>query len=243
MAGTDPTTAKERLAAARKEEKRILKEADDAVLSSGLTVRQMRFVEEFFKAPQSIKDAALAAGYSAWMARFQVPGWLDPRSQHYNPKVHQAIRVKQLAVAEVANLSVTDLVSELKNVVFTDPLVFVNQETGTLKSLQDIPESARAAIEEIEVTSIGDKAVKTKLKLRSKDAAIEKLMKHLGGYERDNMQKAERYVVLAQPAIKHKTIDHEPKAVAQQRNREDMNRTNEWLVSNNLPDPLTVKGE
>lgn len=239
----------------------------DQAGSNDLSPREARFVMAFFDEP-NLERAAIAAGYAASTAKIMSGQWLDETSEHYKPLVHSAIRLKQRAIAEAHMLRTDDLVAELKNVAFTDPMMFFDvaqveagqDEDGNqivrhhskLKDIADIPAAARMAIEEIEQTALANgKVLKTKFKMRSKDGAIDKLMKHLGGYERDNLQKAQRFVVAMHPVPnggvqqpsdgrEASIIDHDPVEIARKRNVADMEQSNDWLVKNNLPDPKQV---
>jgi len=70
-------------------------------------------------------------------------------------------------------------------------------EKGNLKSIHDIPKHARAMISQIKTVEEysgkgSDKefvGYAKEIKILDRLAAYEKLMKHLGGYEKDNMQK------------------------------------------------------
>jgi phage terminase small subunit len=220
---------------------------DDTKQVTGMNQREAKFVMAYFE-EKTIQAAALRAGYAPDTARVNASRWLDETDVCYKPAVHAAIRMKQEAIAEAHMLRIDDLVANLKNVAFNDPLEFFDSETGTLKDVAEMSLAARMCIAEIEQTTLGDNSIKTKIKFRSKDNAIEKLMKYLGGYERNNRQGARSFVVLATPLPEShvasgpgdKAINLTTRLTAQQQNYADLERTNEWVVENNLPDPIVV---
>jgi phage terminase small subunit len=233
---------------------RVLAEVDQTILASGLNHRQIKFAMRFVET-RDIVRAAEYAGYAKSVANTFAPRWLDETTPDYNPKLAAMIRLKTQAVAEAEALTVHDLIAQLKATVFTDPLDFFDtsgdDEKSQLRDISKIPLHARMAIQEIEQTALADgKVLKTKFKIRDKDASIDKLMRWLGGYERDNLQKAESYVVLAAPLSpdQAKVINAtpvadqgDPIAVARSMNTEDMSRSNNWVVENDLDDPLVIK--
>ena len=254
---------------------RIYAEVQDEILASGLTAKEQRFVRFFF-AETSIAKAALAAGYSKLTAAKQSSLWLKPGSRFFREPLYRAIQRKRDAIAAAESLELHDLVSELKGVVFTDPLAFFETD-GTIRNINDIPDAARKTIAEIEqtvesvkpiemvnlddgtITKAVRTVVKTKIKWRDKDSAIDKLMKVLGGYEADNRQRNTNYVVLATPVpraqpgdgakvingpagggnpyLNGSTVD------VRALNRAQMERSNEWVVANGLEDPINLDGD
>lgn len=244
---------------------RVLAEVDQQIVTSGLTHRQIKLAMRFVET-RDIVGAAKYAGYAEGTAKFHAARWIDETSPDYIPKLAAMIRLKTQAVAEAEALTVHDLIAQLKSTVFTDPLDFFDtgggdlvededgepkpQASSRLRDISEIPVHARMAIQEIEQTTLANgKVLKTKFKIRDKDASIDKLMRWLGGYERDNLQKAESYVVLAAPLPTNhaKTINAEPvesgdpKSIAHARNLQDMNRSNEWVAGNDLEDPIVIQ--
>lgn len=93
-------------------------------------------------------------------------------------------------------IGVTEIVDELAQIIRFDPIDMLNSD-GTVKPIHDMPEAARKMIAGLEVSEIWmgrgkDReqfGVVKKIKFLSKMDAIEKAMKHLGGYKEDNDQK------------------------------------------------------
>lgn len=232
----------------------ILAETEMQILSRGLNARETAMVAHFIDAGGNIAQAALKAGYSPETIAKQVPYWFDQFAPQYKPKLAAAIRAKQEAIAAATGLHIYDLIEEMRNIVFTDPLDLYD-DAGRPRALSEIPKHARMAIEEIETFTErrGEdneiELTRTKFKLRSKDSSVEKLMKYLGGYERDNAQRATSYVVLATPPPPQMSeagaviIDGTAEEIARARNRADLERSNEWVIENDLPDPIIIKGK
>ncbi len=85
------------------------------------------------------------------------------------------------------------VIEEAARIGLLDPARLFDAK-GNLLPIHDIPPEVRAAISSIEVDEVEiDGEVTTrvkKVKLWDKNSAIEKLMRHLGSFERDNKQKA-----------------------------------------------------
>lgn len=111
---------------------------------------------------------------------------------HADPKISQRIKELQQETWERNKASIDELVNVLSGMVRFD-IADLYDENGNLLPIKEMPLIARQMISELtsdEIKmgglSIGEvKKVKTIAKLD----AVEKLMKHLGGYEKDNFQK------------------------------------------------------
>lgn len=111
-------------------------------------------------------------------------------------KVSARIEELQKEVAERNKITIDELVKDLAGMVRFDIAQMYNAD-GTLKSIHEMSPQARAMITEIdtfeEYSGTGNKRKlvgHTKsLKIIKKLDAVEKLMKHLGGYKKDNEQK------------------------------------------------------
>lgn len=106
-------------------------------------------------------------------------------------------RVKELQEeAKTRNdVSIDEVVKTLASMLRFD-IADMYDENGNLKNIHDIPKEARLMIQELNseelYTSGRDRELlgfSKKIKTYSKTDAIEKLMRHLGGYEKDNSQK------------------------------------------------------
>lgn len=128
----------------------------------------------------------------------------------YNASKMKAESVNRKAVELFENGNITARITELqgevkkRNDVTIDEIVKslagmmrfdiseLYDEKGILKPIHEIPKEARLMIQQLESEEITIKGMvighTKKVKTYSKIDAIEKLMRHLGGYERDNQQ-------------------------------------------------------
>jgi len=112
---------------------------------------------------------------------------------HSNPNITQRIKELQAEAYERNKATIDELVNVLSGMVRFD-IADLYDDNGNLLPIKEMPLIARQMISELSSdeikmggASIGEtKKVKTIAKLD----AVEKLMKHLGGYEKDNFQKS-----------------------------------------------------
>lgn len=86
------------------------------------------------------------------------------------------------------------VIEEVARLGLVDPSRLMG-ENGELLPIRDIPPEVRAAIASIEIREEKDEKGRVvghikKIKLWDKNSALEKLMKHLGSFEKDNKQRA-----------------------------------------------------
>lgn len=126
----------------------------------------------------------------------------------YDTSKMKPASVNRLAVALFDNIKITSRVAELQNElkkrndVSIDEVVTtlanmlrfdiadLYKEDGSLKPIKDMSKEARLMIQQLDTDEIFIKGktigLTKKVKTYSKVDAIEKLMKYLGGYEKDN---------------------------------------------------------
>jgi phage terminase small subunit len=117
------------------------------------------------------------------------------------PKVRARIAQLQAPVLKKFELKLENAIQEIMRIAYVDPNDLFT-DVGTLKPISEIDPATRAAIASIEVVELfewegeGKNRQKVwvgyakKVKLNDKNQALDKLMKHLGGYLADNEQKA-----------------------------------------------------
>src|SRR5690606_28700727 len=131
--------------------------------------------------------AAIRAGYSEKTARFGAYQVLK------HPEVQAYLNELIGKIQERNNLEVDELVQELKRIAFADIGDYYDDESEILP-VKAIDKNARAALEQYENsishTKYGVNRSR-KIKLSSKLDALEKLMRYMGAYERDNKQRGE----------------------------------------------------
>lgn len=115
---------------------------------------------------------------------------------HSNGKISVRIKELQKEAYERNKATIDELVSVLSGMVRFD-IADLYDDDGVLLPIKKMPLTARQMIsqldtDELYVTIDGQREVignTKKLRTIQKLDAVEKLMKHLGGYERDNFQK------------------------------------------------------
>jgi len=154
-----------------------------------LTLKQEKYCQEYIKTGN--KSQAYRNAYNSERMK----------SETINNKAYQLMlrddirtRVEELGkeVAERNKITVDECVSLLAQMARFD-IADLYDENDALKPLSQIPKGARLVIEGLDSDEIKhDKIVighSKKVKLSSRRANIIELMKHLGGYEKDNRQK------------------------------------------------------
>lgn len=146
---------------------------------SGLNDRQRAFVYAYVVHKNATR-AAEAAGYSKSTAASQGSRLLK------NCKIRRAIDVLLDRAAERAELTLADIVLELRRILVADP-VEVLHDDGTVLPLSEWPEDLRRALSSFELVEAPDGTKVRKFRLWSKTEAARDLMRHLGGF-RDTVE-------------------------------------------------------
>lgn len=148
--------------------------------------------------------AAVAAGYSA--ATAGQTGYKLLRK----PEIQAYLAERRAAITTATDVSLADVVNELKKIAFADMRDVCEWGTKTVdlgnyvqieaayfdpKDSTTLSPAASAAVAEVSQGKAG-----LKIKLHSKTTALDMLMKHFGGYERDNQQKGDALARLIESA-------------------------------------------
>ena len=111
---------------------------------------------------------------------------------HSDPNITQRIKELQAEHYERNKATIDELVNTLSGMVRFD-IADLYDENGNLLPIKEMPLIARQMISELTSDEIKMGGIKIgdvkKVKTIAKLDAVEKLMKHLGGYEKDNYQK------------------------------------------------------
>jgi len=160
--------------------------------ADGLTDTQRLFLTEYLKDGNATK-AAIRAGYSADTAGSQGSRLLK------NERIQQAIQQAQQEVLEAVKhetgITLERTLREIARLAFFDPRQLFAADGNPL-SIQELSDDTAAAVAGLDVTEefAGTGKDRTfvgytkKYKLADKKAALDMLMKHLGGYGEDNGQ-------------------------------------------------------
>lgn len=143
-----------------------------------LTAKQQRFCEEYL-VDLNASAAARRAGYSKRTAHeigfqnLQKPEIQEVLSELMRQRSERTEIEADAVLQEVAALGFSNI---------TD-VVYFEKNFLKVRDFSELPESVKKAIAEV-----SQKDGELKIKMHSKNGALDKLMKHLGLYEKDNSQ-------------------------------------------------------
>ncbi|OIQ22190.1 MAG: hypothetical protein BM557_02100 [Flavobacterium sp. MedPE-SWcel] len=158
-----------------------------------LTIKQEAFAQAYIKLGD--KSAAYREAYST---KNMKPNTIHVKANELASNGNVAVRIKQLQeeLKDRNQATIDEIVGSLSDMLRFD-IADLYDDTGKLKNIKDIPKKARLMISELSIEEIKDLSDKKstvigqtkKIKLFDKLNVVEKLMKHFGGYEKDNKQK------------------------------------------------------
>ena len=149
-------------------------------LKRSLNVRQLTFIHEYALTGNG-RQSAIKAGYSAHSADALASNLL------VKPKIKTELLRLKKEMGERFAMKVDNILEQLSRMVFADPREYVDAE-GKQVSLHLLSDAAASALQSFETNTVGGRITRTKYKLVDKAAAIDKAMRHLGLFERDNGQ-------------------------------------------------------
>lgn len=158
-------------------------------MAKKLTAKQEKFCQAYVLLGD--KSAAYREAYNAGDMK---PETINNKAYALSEKGEIRARIESLQkeAAERNRIDIDELVQSMASMVRFD-IKDLYDENGSLLPIPEMPKEARLMIESFEVqemfsdnTTVG---VTKKVRTIKKLDAIEKLMKHLGGYEQDNKQK------------------------------------------------------
>lgn len=148
--------------------------------------RRKVFVEAYITNGRNATEAAKTAGYSEKTA-YSMGGQLLKHLE-----TQRLLRERQESLSAKYELTTENVIAELAKIVHADLRKVIGAD-GQVLPIKDWPDDMAAAIAAIEVAEIGQDGQTVgqtkKVKLWDKNSAIEKAMKHLGLFEKDNDQK------------------------------------------------------
>lgn len=154
-------------------------------MANKLTIKQEKFVAEYLKSGNA-SDAYRKVYDAKKMGRSAVA--IEASRLLDNPNISVRVRQAQQNIAEKAEISIADWIKEVKRLATVDPRNLSHPD-GRPKMLHELDDDTAAAIASVEVGVDG-----IKYKFWDKNAALEKVGKHLGAYERDNKQQAATHI-------------------------------------------------
>lgn len=142
-----------------------------------MTPKQQRFVDEYLIDPNAAR--AYTAAYGVTGPSAEAAGSRLLR----NVKVAEAIRVAQLRRSERTGVTADRVVDELAVIGFSDPRHYATTKTG-LALAEQAPEAAMRAVSSVKqwskIGEDGNEVEAVEYRFWDKNAALEKLGKHLG---------------------------------------------------------------
>jgi phage terminase small subunit len=161
-----------------------------------MTPFEAAFVRVMIEEPMAPAAAAAKAGYAAATCSW-VGGSLMQRYdivEAINSGRSAACRV----IGERTGMQLADVVALIAKLATFD-IADLYDENGNLKPLNEIPAHARLAIESIDSEEVFEGrghdrqqvATVKKVRMAKRGESLDKLMRHLGGYELDNKQQLE----------------------------------------------------
>lgn len=155
-----------------------------------VTIKQEAFCQAYIKLGD--KSAAYREAY-AWEKMKPTSVNRKAFEVFENVNVRARIEVLRSELKKRNNLTIDDIVSTLGDMLRFD-IAELYDSNGVLKNIHSIPKKARMMIAQLDSDQIKFKGqsigTTKKVKILDKLSVVEKLMKHLGGFEQDNKQKA-----------------------------------------------------
>ncbi len=156
-----------------------------------LTDKAVLFIVEYLK-DMNGAAAAIRAGYAP--KRAEQTAYLLLR----DPRIKAEIDKELAARVTRTKLEADEVLMQIAHAVRLDPRKLVHPVTGRPLGLHELDDATAAAVSGFEYDELTGK---TKIRFVPKMEAIEKAMKHMGLYERDNKQKADSEIAQLMAAI------------------------------------------
>ena len=158
----------------------------------GLTPKQEKFCREYIKTGNASEAYRLA-----YDAKNMAAITINKRASELLANSDIAGRIAEInqKAVEQCAMTIADWIKEVKRLSTVDPRKLSHKD-GRPKMLHELDDDTAAAIASVEVGVDG-----IKYKFWDKNAALEKVGKHLGAYERDNQQKSDPINALASAVL------------------------------------------
>jgi len=151
-----------------------------------LTPKQQRFVEEYL-VDLNATQAAIRAGYSDRFSNTNAAKLLQITT------ISAAISAGRAKLSQATGVTVERVVREMARIGFMDIRKLVDDK-GAPIPLRQLDDDTAAAVAGLEVCRTGNAEMGVgdvlKFKLADKNKALENLMRHLGGFEKDKLSTA-----------------------------------------------------
>ena len=164
-----------------------------------LSAKRRLFVDEYL-VDYNGKQAAIRAGYSETSAETSASRLLR------SDKVSGAINERLADQRKRSEIRADNVLSEINNIALFDPRDLFDS-LGNPLPIEALDDRTASAIAGLEVESRADGSKVAKYRLASKLDALEKLMRHLGQYERDNEQQGQLAQALTSASKRVQKLD------------------------------------
>lgn len=163
-----------------------------------LTEKQERYCQEYVKC--GIQSAAYRIAYDAEASNVNTV-YVEACKLHGNPKIARRIKEIREQMYEANRVTANEVLSTLADMLRFDPAEMYD-ENGNLLPIHSMPKHVRQQIEGLETDEIyttvdGKREVvgqTKKVKYSKRSDIAEKFMRHLGLYEKDNIQQPSAHV-------------------------------------------------
>jgi phage terminase small subunit len=149
---------------------------------TGLTPKQEAFCVEFVKTRDGNATGAYRKCYASKGSPKTMVG--SARRMMKYPKIARRIAELRAIASKKQELSIEQVLEEVKRIAFVDPLTIYGAD-GKVLPMAEIPEETRHAIASLVIKASGE----TIIKFWEKTQALERLMRFLGMFEKDNAQR------------------------------------------------------
>jgi phage terminase small subunit len=165
---------------------------------TGLTEKQEAFCVEVVKSPNANMAEAYRIAFDA--------GRLTPQARTQNacklldkPQIIARIADLRANAVRETEITIEKVLDEICCIAFLDPLTAYDAD-GNMLPIHEMPERTRRAIRSIEVFQNG----RVNIKFHDKVQALERLMRFLGMFAKDNAQRVrDVFDNMTRPQLKH----------------------------------------
>jgi phage terminase small subunit len=161
---------------------------------SAAATRKALFREAYLQNGGNGTDAAITAGFSPRSAAQQATRMLKDAKLSAEINARKLLSVR--AAEAITDLSIERTVREVARIAYFDPRRLFGPD-GKLKAVAELDDDVAAALASIEVDEDGV----IKIKLCSKDAALDKAMRFHGLYAKDNTQRGDPAIAALLAAV------------------------------------------
>lgn len=153
---------------------------------SGTAERRQAFVQAYLANGHNATQAAIAAGYSEKTAASQGQRLLR------NVEIQGELAAMAEKTAEAAEITITEALREAKGILQSDLRVYFD-DRGSMRPIHTWTAAMAAAVSSVKIEYEGTgkkrRITSVEIKLWDKNTALGHVMRHLGMFEKDNVQR------------------------------------------------------